>query len=54
MENMEKRQVEEWNDMENMEDFYVSHYYTQRDHLLLLLLLPQYIVFQNWEELSCK
>ena len=48
MENMEKRQVEEWNDMENMGDFCVSHNYTQRD----LLLLPLYIVFQNWEESS--
>jgi hypothetical protein len=35
MANMEKRQVEEWNDMENMEDFCVSQNYTQRDHLLL-------------------
>jgi hypothetical protein len=28
-----------------MEDFYVSHNYTQRD--LLLLLLPLYIVFSE-------
>ena len=27
---LEKRQVEEWNDMENMEDFCVSHNYTER------------------------
>ena len=47
---LEKRQVEEWNDMENMEDFCFSHNYTQRE--ILLLLLPLYIVFQNWEESS--
>ena len=52
--------------MENMEDFCVSHNYTQRDLLLLLLCssyssftcsLPshlrcKYIVFQNWESSS--
>ena len=61
MENMEKRQVEEWNDMENMEDFCVSHNYTQRNFLLLLppslpptillLLLPLCIVFFRIEKI---
>ena len=35
MENMEKRQVEKWIDMENLEDFCISHNYTQGDLLLL-------------------
>jgi hypothetical protein len=47
--------------MVNMEDFCVSHNYTQRDILLLppslfptilILLLSLYIVFQIWEESS--
>jgi len=29
MKNMEEKSVEMWNDMENMEDFCVSHSYTR-------------------------
>ena len=35
--NMEKKQVEQRNDMENIEDFCVSHNYTQRDSKLIII-----------------
>jgi hypothetical protein len=37
--------------MENMEDFCVSHNYTQRDLLLLLLLLPLCMYIHCFSEL---